>query len=183
MTATLTASGGSTTAEAAAGITGAAEADARLLPLSDLADHPLNRPGDVDQDPHLDELADSIRQLGVLERLQAAGHEPSDWEVRRLSAARAELAGEASDGDRWLLTPSAVDGWSLWRVPAEPGEPDEPDELVDAAGDDIAEDDVTGAQAWAAAALAASGVHVGDWRQDDTVPPDMGGPAWSPVAV
>jgi ParB/RepB/Spo0J family partition protein len=65
-------------------------------------------------------------------------------------------AGQADDQDQaaavaprdagWVLGPSVVDGWSLWQLH---GEPDGEPVLIEAAGVDINDDDVNGAQQWA----------------------------------
>jgi ParB family chromosome partitioning protein len=130
------------------------------------------------------------REAAHLGRLQAAGYQPSPWEQERLAAALADqgdddqgddqgAAGDPRDG--WVLGPSVVDGWSLWQLHSEP---DGAPALIEAAGVDIADDDVHAAQQWANEILVFSyGLEVVSW--DETAPAaieemEFINPVWRP---
>lgn len=135
-------------------------------------------------------------EIDHLARLQAAGYEPTEWEQERLAQAAQYLEEDRAERDAdtgaaagepaaaaaacgWLLNCTPVDGWSLWQLGTEPDDPDALD-LVDAAGDDITEDDVPAAHAWAADVLATQGHQVDHWQAAiDVTGFDV--PSWTPV--
>lgn len=114
------------------------------------------------------------REVAHLARLEAAGYQPTDWERERLASSASATTSDDADDARlavspggaspdggageWLLNCSVVDGWSVWRID-EHGEQD----LHDAAGDDIADDDIDAARAWATATLAPFGT-IDHWQ-------------------